>query len=121
CVFVARHRDSAHRRGSLHGIRTVSLVARSVTALDARRSATGPGAARALPSGVRRRRRFGIVALAALAWLASVGRADAQFGALFSPGALAKAHAELEGISNCQKCHEQGKRVTAQKCLACHA
>ena len=27
-------------------------------------------------------------------------------------GKLAKAHAELEGISNCQKCHEQGQKVT---------
>jgi hypothetical protein len=58
--------------------------------------------------------------LAALAWMAGEGRADAQLGALLSPGELAKAHAALEGIANCQKCHEQGKRITAEKCLSCH-
>ena len=52
--------------------------------------------------------------------LGCAGRADAQFGALVSPGKLAKGHAALEGISNCQKCHEQGQRVTAAKCLVCH-
>ena len=56
-----------------------------------------------------------------LAWGAASGRAEAQFGALISPGPLAKAHASLEGLANCQKCHEQGRRVTVQKCLACHA
>ncbi len=47
--------------------------------------------------------------------------AEAQLGALVSPGKLAAAHASLEGLANCSKCHEQGRRVTAQKCLACHA
>ncbi|MFN7916235.1 MAG: cytochrome c3 family protein [Vicinamibacterales bacterium] len=47
--------------------------------------------------------------------------ARAQIGALLSPGALAKPHANLEGVSNCAKCHQQGRKVTAEKCLACHA
>jgi len=54
-------------------------------------------------------------------WLGSLSRAEAQFGALVSPGRLAAAHASLEGLSNCVKCHEQGRKVTARKCLACHA
>lgn len=61
-----------------------------------------------------------MLGLVCLVWVGSSRRAEAQLGALISPGQLAKAHASLEGISNCQKCHEQGKRVTAQKCLVCH-
>ena len=37
-----------------------------------------------------------------------------------SPGDLTNAHAKLEGISNCTKCHELGKQVQASKCLDCH-
>jgi nitrate/TMAO reductase-like tetraheme cytochrome c subunit len=37
-----------------------------------------------------------------------------------SPGDLTKAHAELEGISNCTKCHEIGEKVLSSKCLDCH-
>lgn len=58
--------------------------------------------------------------LITVAWIAGQGRADAQLGALLSPGELSRAHAALEGLANCQKCHEQGKRVTAAKCLSCH-
>jgi hypothetical protein len=46
--------------------------------------------------------------------------AEAQLGALISPGRLAKAHASLEGLTNCQSCHEPGRGVTAGKCLSCH-
>ena len=46
--------------------------------------------------------------------------AAAQLGAMVSPGRLTKAHASLEGVGNCQKCHETGKQVTVEKCLACH-
>lgn len=46
--------------------------------------------------------------------------AAAQLSALVSPGPLARPHASLEGIANCSKCHESGRRVTADKCLACH-
>lgn len=37
-----------------------------------------------------------------------------------SPGELSKAHAHLEGLSNCTKCHTLGKKVSNQKCLECH-
>jgi hypothetical protein len=37
-----------------------------------------------------------------------------------SPGKLAAAHADLEGISNCTQCHELGNQVLSSKCLDCH-
>ena len=40
--------------------------------------------------------------------------------AQISPGDLTTAHVKLEGLSNCTKCHELGKRVVASKCLDCH-
>ncbi|TNE62314.1 MAG: cytochrome c family protein [Bacteroidetes bacterium] len=40
--------------------------------------------------------------------------------AQISPGPLAAAHAELEGVFNCTKCHELGNKVTNAKCLECH-
>ena len=53
--------------------------------------------------------------------LAFARTADArQLGALISPGELHKTHAQLEGIRNCEKCHESGARVSGAKCLSCH-
>jgi hypothetical protein len=52
--------------------------------------------------------------------LGIAGRAEAQLGGLVSPGLLSNAHASLEGLRNCAKCHEPGQRVTAERCLACH-
>lgn len=40
--------------------------------------------------------------------------------AQISPGELTNAHASLEGISNCTKCHIMGEKITNEKCLACH-
>jgi hypothetical protein len=40
--------------------------------------------------------------------------------AQISPGELSKAHAHLEGVSNCTQCHAVGNQVTREKCLACH-
>lgn len=40
--------------------------------------------------------------------------------AQISPGDLAEVHAQLEGISNCTKCHTLGAKVTDEKCLDCH-
>lgn len=40
--------------------------------------------------------------------------------AQISPGPLAQAHAHLEGLSNCTKCHSIGNAVTNKNCLACH-
>jgi hypothetical protein len=47
-------------------------------------------------------------------------QASAQLGALVSPGRLTRAHASLEGITNCLKCHAAGEQVSATKCLVCH-
>jgi len=41
--------------------------------------------------------------------------------AQISPGKLTNAHAELEGLSNCTKCHELGNKVLNSKCLDCHS
>lgn len=40
--------------------------------------------------------------------------------AQFSPGDLSNAHANLEGMSNCDKCHTSGDEVQNSKCLSCH-
>jgi hypothetical protein len=40
--------------------------------------------------------------------------------AQISPGDLTKAHAYLEGMSNCTKCHELGEKINNNKCLDCH-
>jgi hypothetical protein len=37
-----------------------------------------------------------------------------------SPGDLSKAHAKLEGLSNCTNCHQLGEKVEKSKCLNCH-
>jgi hypothetical protein len=37
-----------------------------------------------------------------------------------SPGPLAEAHKDLEGLSNCLKCHVVGAKVSNEKCLDCH-
>jgi len=40
--------------------------------------------------------------------------------AQISPGDLTKAHAKLEGMTNCTKCHVLGDKVSNDKCLECH-
>lgn len=40
--------------------------------------------------------------------------------AQLSPGDLSESHTQLEGISNCTKCHILGEKVSNDKCLACH-
>ncbi len=59
-------------------------------------------------------------ALAVFLLAAAHGAAPQGLGSLVSPGPLSKAHAGLEGLSNCQKCHEPGRKVTAERCLSCH-
>lgn len=54
-----------------------------------------------------------------LFFLVSTGFLSLIFAQL-SPGDLHKSHANLEGIENCTKCHDVGKRVAPSKCLACH-
>jgi len=46
----------------------------------------------------------------------AVGNLVAQI----SPGKLTQAHQNLEGLSNCSKCHELGDKVLNSKCLDCH-
>ena len=43
-----------------------------------------------------------------------------QLGALMSPGPLAKAHASLEGMRGCTKCHIEGGGHSDEHCLECH-
>jgi hypothetical protein len=40
--------------------------------------------------------------------------------AQLSPGKLARAHHELEGITKCTSCHPYGKTLSNEKCLDCH-
>jgi hypothetical protein len=57
------------------------------------------------------------VALAALV-AARPAPARAQ---IISPGELSRAHAELEGMRNCTRCHELRRQgVSRELCLACH-
>lgn len=57
----------------------------------------------------------------ALVFCGLAPRAEArQLSSLVSPGALSKAHASINGVSNCTQCHETGRKVTAAKCLTCH-
>ncbi len=63
----------------------------------------------------------GVAALLVAVWALAIAPVEArQLGALVSPGRLSQAHATLEGIRSCDKCHEAGERVTAAKCLSCH-
>ena len=59
----------------------------------------------------------GVLVLALLA----VWHPDPAYGQLISPGRLASAHQELEGIRNCTACHRlRQKGVDRDRCLACH-
>jgi hypothetical protein len=68
----------------------------------------------ARPAHARRASPQGLLLLCLLLG-ASAARAD-----FFSPGDLARAHAHLEGLSNCTKCHEAGQKLSQERCLACH-
>ena len=45
---------------------------------------------------------------------------NSAISAQISPGKLSKAHAKLEGMSNCTKCHVLRKKVENKLCLNCH-
>jgi len=48
-------------------------------------------------------------------------RPTAASAQLLSPGRLAEAHAELEGLRGCTECHQLGKRgIDPERCLGCH-
>jgi hypothetical protein len=61
--------------------------------------------------------RFAFAAMAMTLTLASSVKA-AQVP--IAPGPLSRAHASLEGMGNCSKCHEAGHELSASKCLSCH-
>ena len=59
-----------------------------------------------------------LTAATALALFLTAADGQAQ---LLSPGRLAEAHAELEGLRNCTSCHELGARgISSERCLECH-
>jgi hypothetical protein len=63
-----------------------------------------------------------LLPLAAAAFLgALVPAAHAAPQLRVSPGPLSKAHANLEGVAACGKCHEPGAGPASARCLACHA
>jgi hypothetical protein len=46
--------------------------------------------------------------------------ATAARGQFFSPGALSKGHASLDGVRSCTQCHVEGNQHSNVTCLACH-
>jgi hypothetical protein len=65
-------------------------------------------------------RKHRLTVLAAAAMLCAAAPAHAQISQFISPGPLSRAHASLEGVDKCQKCHEAGRQATNDLCLACH-
>jgi hypothetical protein len=61
-----------------------------------------------------------IVSLGSTAAAAEGGWIDLGLGRLVTPGALARAHANLEGVSGCTSCHGGLEGTPNQKCLGCH-
>jgi len=43
-----------------------------------------------------------------------------QANAQLSPGDLHESHSHLEGLKNCESCHEAGRQISTVKCLECH-
>ena len=41
--------------------------------------------------------------------------------AQLSPGPLSQAHALLEGVENCTRCHDPGRKLSPARCFACHS
>ncbi len=63
--------------------------------------------------------RGALVVTAAAAALALLGAGGAR-AQVFSPGELSKAHASLEGMRGCSKCHIEGSSHSDERCLECH-
>ena len=62
-------------------------------------------------------RRFSVNLALVILFLSVSLPAQAQ---IFSPGTLSDQHAEIEGLSNCVKCHPVGGRLSPKLCLDCH-
>jgi hypothetical protein len=54
---------------------------------------------------------------AATGWLHAL---DRHAGDLVSPRALARAHGDLEGLTQCSQCHDGLRATPDERCLACH-
>lgn len=77
----------------------------------------GPAAWEGLSRSTSRSSRLAAAWCCLLAVCFWVRGARAQF---FSPGELARGHAELEGDEHCGDCHSAGSRVADDKCMVCH-
>lgn len=60
------------------------------------------------------------LARTALVLLLAIAASAATLRAQISPGPLARAHAKLQGPTNCVQCHGLKKEPMTQRCLACH-
>src|ERR1035441_2254246 len=67
-------------------------------------------------SGLRLLARVSFWVIAACAFWMACGTASAQI----SPGPLAMAHRDLNGSSNCVKCHEVSTKSVTFRCMECH-
>jgi hypothetical protein len=70
-----------------------------------------PGAGRVPPTA--------LVVMAVLGLMPGAAAAAPQVQV--SPGPLSRAHAALEGLGNCAKCHDAARAITPARCLTCHA
>lgn len=68
-----------------------------------------------------RGRRPAVRILTRTALALALGGAAAAQEIRVSPGPLSGAHASLEGVTKCGRCHEPGLGVSSSKCLSCHA
>ena len=55
-----------------------------------------------------------------LVFLCGVALARVAAAQGVSPGPLARDHASIDGVEDCQRCHSSGESVSAEKCTACH-
>ncbi|MDP2342064.1 MAG: cytochrome c3 family protein [Deltaproteobacteria bacterium] len=62
------------------------------------------------------RRALVVVVVVVVVGTLAAGGAWAQF----APGPLSKAHADVDGMGNCTKCHGEGARHDNSRCLECH-
>jgi hypothetical protein len=53
-------------------------------------------------------------------WTSAVSARAQSLGQWVSPGPLARDHADVEGLTQCVKCHAPLQGVTADRCVACH-
>jgi hypothetical protein len=63
----------------------------------------------------------GLIVAAIALGSGTLARAE-QITSLVAPGPLSKAHAKLEGVGNCTRCHDGGggRPQSTDRCLTCH-